>query len=264
MAAIKPARASDDFPLPEGPISARNRFSAPPGAVRSALSSHPTSASRPKKNAWCSTSNGSSPRYGFPSISTAPTGLAPGSSPRMPHASRWKAASSSSEFGNSTHVVATRKTGSLLRSSRFAPGSRTGITRNSPRPSRIRRSIAARTCSFCHGGAPVGPIKTAQAADPFSASSSASCHGVPGDRHHLSNQGSRPASVRRAASSSTAGWSATLWDRKTPERRAPKSCPRRSRMNSAGMAAPRIPAVRSEERAMLQARSTSPWSSSSR
>ncbi len=41
-------------------------------------------------------------------------GPALGSTPRMPHTSRWKAFSSSSESWNSTHVVAARNVGKLL------------------------------------------------------------------------------------------------------------------------------------------------------
>ena len=54
--AIRPARSSEDFPLPDAPTSASRRR----GASRSMT--EPSTASRPKKNARSSASNASSPR----------------------------------------------------------------------------------------------------------------------------------------------------------------------------------------------------------
>ncbi len=54
--AIRPARSSEDFPLPDAPTSASRRR----GASRS--TTEPSTASRPKKKARSSASNASSPR----------------------------------------------------------------------------------------------------------------------------------------------------------------------------------------------------------
>jgi hypothetical protein len=93
----------------------------------------------------------------------------------------------------STQVVETRKAGSLLRSSRFDPGSSTGITRNSPLLWLTRRSIAASISSLCQRPKPFGPMNTAHAEERFSPLSRASCHAEPGTRFHLSNHGFTPA-----------------------------------------------------------------------
>ena len=54
--AIRPARSSEDFPLPDAPTSASRRR----GASRS--TTEPSTSSRPKKNSRSSASNASSPR----------------------------------------------------------------------------------------------------------------------------------------------------------------------------------------------------------
>jgi hypothetical protein len=84
--------------------------------------------------------------------------------------------------GNSTHVVAARNVGKLLRSARLAPGRRTGITRKRLPLSWTRRSMAARISSFCQGPKPPGPTKTAQVSDSAKAFSISGCQGLPGIR----------------------------------------------------------------------------------
>ena len=55
---IRPARTTEDLPLPEAPTTAtRLLFST-------AVSRMPVKASRPQKNGWSSSRNGRRPRYG--------------------------------------------------------------------------------------------------------------------------------------------------------------------------------------------------------
>jgi hypothetical protein len=119
---------------------------------------------------------------GLPRTSDSP-GL--GMTPRIPQTRQWKASESSIEPRNSTHVVFRRNADKL---SRFAPGSKTGITRKRCSLSQTRRLIATLISSRCHGPNPSGPTKTAQLSHSLRASSIAGCQEAPGIRFHLSNQ----------------------------------------------------------------------------
>ena len=82
-AGTRPARTSDDFPLPDAPDTARK----PERAIRASAAA--MSASRPKNSSSSSTPNGCSPRYGQATLATA------GASPRS-SASSWRSTPSSS------------------------------------------------------------------------------------------------------------------------------------------------------------------------
>ena len=67
-AGIRPARTTEDLPLPLGPTTARNRVCA------SRLTSSSTSSSRPKKSAASPSSNARRPLYGFATIAPGTAG----------------------------------------------------------------------------------------------------------------------------------------------------------------------------------------------
>src|SRR6266540_1046806 len=62
-AGTRPARTTEDLPLPEGPTSARSRAPSPSSASR--CRRRRTSCSRPKKSDASGSRNGRSPLYGF-------------------------------------------------------------------------------------------------------------------------------------------------------------------------------------------------------
>ena len=138
-----PARTTDDLPLPDGPITPRNRatcdFARHPR--RRALINQPVKLSRPKKKRSSCGPKASRPRYGqIPSScgGTADSGLVP----LIPHTSLRKAHSLSSVSRNSTHDALMRnsKCATSPRRGRSVPGSSTGMTWNAS--SCVRRSMA--------------------------------------------------------------------------------------------------------------------------
>ena len=105
-AGIRPARTTDDLPLPLGPTTARKRV------CFTRLTSSSTSSSRPKKSTASPSSNARSPLYGFATIAPGtagarPTALAP--------SARRNAMSSAASFASARSRITCTGSASPLR-----------------------------------------------------------------------------------------------------------------------------------------------------
>ncbi len=151
----RPALTSEDFPLPEGPSTARNR------EPRSFSRSCATSPSRPKKRSRSASSNGRRPRYGQTACSAVVAG-GPGATPCTASTS-WRTTSSPPMPARRSSQLRRRRNGgssTVGSNGTPAPGRRTGTTRY---PGRLADRSSA-TFSSCRAQSPMpeGPTKTRQ------------------------------------------------------------------------------------------------------
>ena len=204
-AGIRPARTSDDFPLPESPITARK----PVCESRSA--SWADSRSRPKKRRESSTSKLARPTKGsLPAESTdaGPTCSALRAETILPMPS------GENPWRKSCHWYCLRKEGSRSGSE---PGPRIGMSRKSS--SRTLRSSATRTSLSTQLRTPLRPTSRRNALEASSALSIAFIHSSPGFSLSSSSHTSIPTPCRRRFSSLACSESSPAWLRKITSNR---------------------------------------------